>query len=237
MSHVSSSLASLSAEGSNVLLLAGDPPATDDACRTLLGGPDPGESDVLGVAFRRDPDDCLRAWRLGAEEDRAGAIRIVDVGTTTRSAGVATPGVHRAGPGPRVTTVQDPGDLTGIGIHLVEVLAEWAAHGRRKGAAHGRRKRAAHGRRNGASDGHQGRASDGRIAVCFHSVSDLLQHVGVERAFRFLHVLLVRLGSVDARAHFHLDPARHDDRTVAILSGLFDAVVEVGEDEVAVRRR
>lgn len=68
------------------------------------------------------------------------------------------------------------------------------------------------------------------VGLCFDSLSILLQYADIERVYRFLHVLTRRLETVDASAHFHLDPAAHDERTVARLSALFDSVVEVTND-------
>ena len=71
---------------------------------------------------------------------------------------------------------------------------------------------------------------DTRTVVCYHSLSDLLEHADLQTAFRFLHVLTGRIAAADARAHFHLDPATQDPETVGTLSMLFDEVVEVGEE-------
>lgn len=68
------------------------------------------------------------------------------------------------------------------------------------------------------------------VRVCFDSLSILLQYAALERVYRFLHVLTRRLTAVDAAGHFHLDPAAHDEQTVARLAALFDDVVEVTED-------
>ena len=68
------------------------------------------------------------------------------------------------------------------------------------------------------------------VGLCFDSLSILLQYAEVERVYRFLHVLTRRLSTAGASAHFHLDPAAHDERTVARLSALFDSVVEVTSD-------
>jgi hypothetical protein len=66
--------------------------------------------------------------------------------------------------------------------------------------------------------------------VAFDSVSALLQYADLQRVYRFLHTLKGRLQSVDAVAFYHLDPAAHDDQTIATLRPLFDTVLEVGAD-------
>jgi hypothetical protein len=67
--------------------------------------------------------------------------------------------------------------------------------------------------------------ADYGIYVCFDSLSALLEYTSPEVVFQFCHVLTKRLESVDATAHFHLDPDRHEDETVATFQSIFDQVV------------
>jgi hypothetical protein len=60
--------------------------------------------------------------------------------------------------------------------------------------------------------------------VCFDSVTALLQYVDIERAFRFLHVASRRVESVDALAHYHIDPGAHEGQTLATVRSLFTDV-------------
>jgi hypothetical protein len=69
------------------------------------------------------------------------------------------------------------------------------------------------------------------IYVCFDSLSALLEYTSPEVVFQFCHVLTKRLESVDATAHFHLDPDAHADETVATFQSIFDQVV--GEETEA----
>lgn len=66
--------------------------------------------------------------------------------------------------------------------------------------------------------------------VCFDSVTTLLQYVDTRRAFRFFHVLTRRVRSLGALAHYHVDPAAHDDQTLATIEGVFSHVYEYDED-------
>ena len=68
------------------------------------------------------------------------------------------------------------------------------------------------------------------IAVCFNSITSLLQYADLQRGFRFLHVVTGRVKTVGGVGHFHIDPDAHDAQTLATLKGLFDAVVEVNDD-------
>lgn len=73
--------------------------------------------------------------------------------------------------------------------------------------------------------------------VCFDSLTALLQYVETERAYEFLNALTGHLYAADARAHFHLDPAVHDTRTVDALASLFDVVVEAEDGGWSARHR
>ena len=68
---------------------------------------------------------------------------------------------------------------------------------------------------------------DARTVVCFDSLTMLLQYVDVETAYQFLHIVTGRIHSVGATGLFHMDPTAHDDRTVAAMKSLFDAVVDL----------
>ncbi|RDZ63975.1 hypothetical protein C5B90_12775 [Haloferax sp. Atlit-12N] len=67
--------------------------------------------------------------------------------------------------------------------------------------------------------------------LCVHSLSDLIAAVNNnQRVFRFLHILTNRISSAGARAHYHVDPARHDDQTLRTFKSLFDAAIEFEAD-------
>lgn len=76
---------------------------------------------------------------------------------------------------------------------------------------------------------------EGPRALCFDSLTALLQYADLTRTFEFLHVLTGQVVAMDGRAHYHLDPEAHDDRTIATLTGLFDAAITVTDDAVTVR--
>lgn len=67
---------------------------------------------------------------------------------------------------------------------------------------------------------------DNQVVVCFHSLTPLLQYAELTRVFRFLHVLIGRLNSMNAVTHFHMDPSAHDQQTINTLTQLFDAVID-----------
>ncbi|QGA81660.1 hypothetical protein [Halomicrobium sp. LC1Hm] len=67
--------------------------------------------------------------------------------------------------------------------------------------------------------------TDCQLVVCFDSLTELLQFTDVQAAFKFLHMFTGQLRSVDAVAHFHLDPNAVDDQTVHRLKPVFDDAV------------
>jgi hypothetical protein len=69
-----------------------------------------------------------------------------------------------------------------------------------------------------------------RTAVCVHSLTALLQYVEPRRLFRFLHIFRGKLSSVDAMAHYHMDPDAHDKQTVGVFRSLFDTVVRITDE-------
>ncbi len=76
------------------------------------------------------------------------------------------------------------------------------------------------------------------IAFCFDSLSTLLNHADREPVYKFLHVLTAQLRSVDATAHFHIDPDAHRDQDVRAITSLFDTeVVATDDGEIDVRAR
>jgi hypothetical protein len=78
---------------------------------------------------------------------------------------------------------------------------------------------------------------DRPATVCVHSLTTLLQYVETQQAFRFLHVLTGRITEVDARAHYHVDPSAHDERTINTLKPLFDATLTFEDGEWTARTR
>lgn len=70
------------------------------------------------------------------------------------------------------------------------------------------------------------RDDDLRLAVCFDSITQMLQFADVEPVFQFLHTFTGQLREVGAVSHFHIDPAAHDAQTVSRLKPAFDDAVE-----------
>jgi hypothetical protein len=72
-------------------------------------------------------------------------------------------------------------------------------------------------------------------AVCFDSLTSMLQYVKFKTAYEFLHAITGQIHAADARAHFHIDPNAHDAKQVAGITSLFDARVSLQDDDVRTR--
>jgi hypothetical protein len=178
---------------SNVLLLA---PSLGrhgpDAGLRLLTQSPPERTNVLAVSYVETPGEFVGRWEeaAGGSPARGGFVTVGEAEGTIDD------------PAWAVRAVENPADLTGVGIELSELLSGIAT---------------------AAED-------DEDIAFCFNSITSLLQYADVQRAFRFLHVVTGRVKTVGGVGHYHLDPEAHDNQTMATLKGLFDAVVEVDAD-------
>lgn len=78
---------------------------------------------------------------------------------------------------------------------------------------------------------------DDRVLVCFDSLTSMLQYVGIQTAYEFLHAITGQIHAAGARAHFHIDPDAHSDQDVAAIASLFDARVALGDGEPSVQTR
>lgn len=68
-------------------------------------------------------------------------------------------------------------------------------------------------------------AEDGeRIALCIHSISEMLQFVDREFLFKFLHAVSARVRSVDGVGFYHLDNEMPDDELRIMFAHLCDTV-------------
>jgi len=82
-------------------------------------------------------------------------------------------------------------------------------------------------------------ATPDRLRLGFVSISTLLQYVDAERAFSFLHVLSRRTSAAGYLGVYSIDPTTHEDRFVNVVTSIFDAAVEIrdqdGDRELRVR--
>ncbi|WP_340100949.1 DUF7504 family protein [Salinibaculum salinum] len=158
----------------------------------LLARTPPEQTNVLAVTYTESPSEFVDRWneRVGTDPSRGGIVAVGQSESRIDNSSWA------------VRNVENPSDLTGVGIELSELLSGMA---------------------NASGD-------DEHIAVSFHSITSLLQYADVQRAFRFLHVVTGRVKTVGGVGHYHIDPEAHDRKTLATLKGLFNAVAEIDED-------
>ena len=76
---------------------------------------------------------------------------------------------------------------------------------------------------------------DAPVVVLFDSLTSMLQYVDFETAYEFLHAVTGQVHAADARAGFYIDPDAHDEQWVAGITSLFDASVDVGNEQVRTR--
>lgn len=76
-----------------------------------------------------------------------------------------------------------------------------------------------------------GMATPDRLRLGFVSISTLLQYVDAERAFSFLHVLSRRTSAAGYLGVYSIDPTTHEDRFVNVVTSIFDAAIEIREDD------
>ncbi|WP_135855069.1 DUF7504 family protein [Halorussus salinus] len=123
-------------------------------------------------------------------------LGIIRVGETTRSATTASASDSPSHSPSVIETVANPRNLTDLGITISEYISDWDEN-------------------------------PYQTCVCFDSLTALLQYTeNVQTAFRFLHTVVGRVKTANARACYQITPDAHDDQTVALITGLFDTVLE-----------
>lgn len=73
------------------------------------------------------------------------------------------------------------------------------------------------------------RGDGNRTVVCLDSLTALLEYADARRVYQFCNDLTGKLEAGNARAHFHLAPDAHDERTVRLLTSLFDRRVTAAD--------
>lgn len=207
-------LSELQREGGNLLVVGAVPDEVHAAaCRHLLGEGDERRRRILVLADRdRNHVDEL----LAPGHDRSPEqLRIVDCGIESRSVdgtaadsgdsgGRAVDADHRGDggiPSRSITTIEG-GSLPEIGSTVTEAIDGFEAIAGSEGL------------------------EPTELRVCIDSLSPLITVNGQSAVFRFLHLLTERIRRAGGLGIFHL-PARRDAESAAMLSSLFEAVVEL----------
>lgn len=111
-----------------LLLVPSMEPADDECCAELLWRGDVEDKNVLSVTLTDSPDDRMAAWDVHADGQPA-ETAFVDVGDRTRSVAAKDASIEVPGRDITIETVSSPGDLTGMGMRVSEILSRWAGDG------------------------------------------------------------------------------------------------------------
>lgn len=113
---------------SSVLVLAPSMNSeTGAACIDMLTRAPSAQENVLWITFTRSPDACLQSWLTHADR-RPANLRFISVGETVRSVATSAP-MQETPTDAVIDTLSNPGDLTGLGIKISEVLQQWYGNG------------------------------------------------------------------------------------------------------------
>lgn len=219
-------LSAMKRRGSNILVVG---TCVSDAhlaaCRRLLG-----ESTGRRRLFVFTNDGCGLGRRCDPSECDASSVRIVDCGATTRSAASTTP----SSPSSPTDSVGVP-DATESDDPSAPDATESDGPSGSSGSAVSRTAApvddlAVLGNAIGGGIAYFENAADGldpaELRVCLDSLGPLVAQNDDRKLFRFLHAVTRDVRRVSGMGHYHLS-VPHDDEAVAMLSPLFDAVVEV----------
>lgn len=95
-------------------------------CANLLLSKSASGGKLVFVTATQSPDDRIKAWQSHVTTELPPRIGIVNLGGDSRTgAGDPTITVDRGGSEIRVETIQNPGNLTRIGISLTSLLTDW----------------------------------------------------------------------------------------------------------------
>lgn len=187
--------------GESVLVLA---PAMDrrvDGCCVDVSCPGlPADVSLLGVALNGSADDVVDRWTAHAGSP-PGRTAVVTTGESTRGSAVSA-GARTSGPVAADLQTTSVSDPGDL-TGLGIKISQCLSSWEEEGA---------------------------EVALCFDSLTTLLQFADLQRVFRFVHLLTNRVASAGARGHFHMDPNAHDEQAVATVRSLFDRVYELDAD-------
>lgn len=203
-------LSDLKRNGSNILLVGTD--ALAPTCQRLLGESGAGPRYRLFVTT--DAGAAVAREKLTTVGPQTGrdAAAVVDWRTHVRGeAASGADGSNGNGGDPLLRDVTvESGDLRDLGVAIEETVEAFEA-------------RVDH-------------VSPAELRLCFDSLTPLVADHEDRDVRRFLLGLTETVDRVDGMAHYHL-PAEYDSDTVASVSPLFDAVVEVQRAADGVEQR
>lgn len=177
--------------GTNVLIAG---PALTGKRRILFEILGASDARAGAIVTTKTPAARIRSWFEAVVGPAEWSLSIVDCVSQSTS-------FDRRESDPGVRYVSSPGDLTGIGIGLSGVMADW----------------------------HADRVVDPRVGVT--SLSTLAMYADLKRLYRFCYVVTGRIRTVAGVGVFTLDTNAGSSQTIDTLVGLFDAVIDVRETD------
>jgi hypothetical protein len=175
----------------------------------------PEERNLLVLSYADGPDAWLQNWRTHAGE-LPEEVGFVHVGVATRSSAATRSPTGRSADALAKPSFQEStfGTPPAHADPLLPDAISDPADLARLGIC--------------ASEYLESWAGDDReIIVFLDSLSEMLEHVSLDRAFKFLQILTARVESVDGRGYYLVDPSAHDDTSLMPLRELVDAAVDL----------
>lgn len=194
----SRALASLRAEGSNLLIVGeAHDTARSQACQRFVG--EPGGDPRRRLFVRTEPSGIATdVMRESYTQTGPESTKVVEQVNQFRSAAAETSTSASASLIPRTTV--PGGDLSALGETILSGIDAFEAA--------------------------TGGLDPAEFRLCFDSLRPLFADHDDEAVFRFLHTVTASVKDVAGMAHYHL-PVPRDSETVDLIAPLFDAVVEV----------
>lgn len=193
-----SKLRELKRNGSSLLVVGSIPDTTAaQACHWMLGDTESADRRRLFVSTDRNLPTITDRLSTSPEQLRPDTTTLITWTANARSTAATPPQPMHTG----VTPVHVERDqLSELGIAISQEIKTF--------------------------ENIAGELTPSELRVCFDSLTALFTDYETGEIFRFLHVLIGRIRSVQAMAHFHL-PLAHDSDPVQQLAPLFDAVIEL----------
>lgn len=196
-----SKLQELKRKGSALLVVGNVPDsAAVEACNWMLG--DDAMADRRRLFVSTDPDSPSISDRLATSPDRLRpeTAALVTWTATSRSAATGVSGPPEPPYDGITPTRVESSTLGALGVAISREIEAFEE----------------------VDDG----LAPSELRVCFDSLVALSANYDDGAVFRFLHVLVGRIRSVRAMAHFHF-PVEYDSERVRRLAPLFDATIEL----------
>ena len=197
-----SKLQQLKENGSSLLVVGNVPDkAAKQACHWMLGDDSVTERRRLFVST--DPDLPSISERLSTSPDRLDpeTTKLITWTTNLRSTSTVAPAQPPQPPYDSIEPVQvESGKLTELGITISREIKSFQE----------------------LAD----ELSPSELRICFDSLTALAEEYDQKKLFQFLHILVDRIRSVQAMAHFHF-PVDYESTQVKQIAPVFDAIIEL----------